>query len=368
MSKNSRKRKRPKRNAKKRAAKISSIKPKADTSPRTGKTPSAVPPSFDRRLNELGMARLHAAIAERDFNSAEEVEAFMMSDEGRTIFSEPLEPTANDDLFERTQYLLEQAYSSKGNRRKKLARELLGINPDCIEAYNLLGEFIPYVEDAYPLYQEAVQRAEGVWSEQFFQENRGHFWGLLETRPYMRALASLSDCAWMLGRRDEAIGILQRMLELNPNDNQGVRDKLVSYLLYQGRVKETDELLKRYEDVTAFWNYSRALMLFASEGVTPVSIRALGEAVLQNKFVPKYLLGLLQLPRALPGSYQLGSREEAKIYCHIAQGAWKQTDGALEWLKRNCMTEQTNNRKQNQAASVKGTGLQERKEESQKKK
>ena len=32
-----------------------------------------------------------------------------------------------------------------------------------------------------------VETGQRTLGEQFFKENRGHFWGILETRPYMRA-------------------------------------------------------------------------------------------------------------------------------------------------------------------------------------
>jgi len=43
----------------------------------------------------------------------------------------------------------------------------------------------------------------------------------------MRALHGRGLCLWRLGRTDEARQVFAWMLELNPNDNQGVR-----FLLY----------------------------------------------------------------------------------------------------------------------------------------
>ena len=51
----------------------------------------------------------------------------------------------------------------------------------------------------------------------------GPFWSDERTRPYMRALHGRGLCLWRLGRVDDARRIFARMLELNPNDNQGVR-------------------------------------------------------------------------------------------------------------------------------------------------
>ena len=51
----------------------------------------------------------------------------------------------------------------------------------------------------------------------------GPFWGDVDSRPFMRALHGRGLCLWRLGQVDEARRVFAWMLELNPNDNQGVR-------------------------------------------------------------------------------------------------------------------------------------------------
>ena len=58
---------------------------------------------------------------------------------------------------------------------------------------------------------------------QGFKQYAGHFWGFLETRPYMRARAGLAGTLLKLGDIDGAVGHYRDMLKLNPNDNQGIR-------------------------------------------------------------------------------------------------------------------------------------------------
>lgn len=48
-------------------------------------------------------------------------------------------------------------------------------------------------------------------------------WGLIDNRPFLRCLQGFGLCLWRLGRFDEARAIFDRMLWLNPSDNQGVR-------------------------------------------------------------------------------------------------------------------------------------------------
>jgi tetratricopeptide (TPR) repeat protein len=48
-------------------------------------------------------------------------------------------------------------------------------------------------------------------------------WGRLCNRPFLRCLHGLGLCHWRLGRFAEAEQVFERVLSLNPNDNQGVR-------------------------------------------------------------------------------------------------------------------------------------------------
>ncbi len=48
-------------------------------------------------------------------------------------------------------------------------------------------------------------------------------WGWIDNRPFLRCMHGFGLCLWRLGRFEEAAHIFERMLWLNPSDNQGVR-------------------------------------------------------------------------------------------------------------------------------------------------
>ena len=48
-------------------------------------------------------------------------------------------------------------------------------------------------------------------------------WGHVDNRPFLRCMHGYGLCLWRLGRLDEAARVFDRMLWLNPSDNQGVR-------------------------------------------------------------------------------------------------------------------------------------------------
>jgi hypothetical protein len=48
-------------------------------------------------------------------------------------------------------------------------------------------------------------------------------WGCLGNRPYLRCLHGAGLCFWRLGFFPDAERVFERMLWMNPSDNQGVR-------------------------------------------------------------------------------------------------------------------------------------------------
>jgi hypothetical protein len=48
-------------------------------------------------------------------------------------------------------------------------------------------------------------------------------WGLVDNRPFLRCLQGYGLCLWRLGRGDAAAQVFDRMLCMNPGDNQGIR-------------------------------------------------------------------------------------------------------------------------------------------------
>ena len=131
-----------------------------------------------------------------------------------------------------------------------------------------------------------------VGLDYFREEDAGLFWGLLETRPYMRARAGLAQALWTSGDRDEAIAHYREMLRLNPGDNQGLRYVLAAALLEIGDDEALQELLKAYDqDGSPYWTYTKALLAFRAAGATKQAGTLLAEAVRSNAHVPAFLSG-----------------------------------------------------------------------------
>ena len=182
------------------------------------------------------------------------------------------------------------------------------------------------------MFQQGVKASSFALGELSFKKYSGHFWGHIETRPYMRSLAGLARCLWENRQRQEAIEKYQELLHLNPNDNQGIRYLLVNCLLAEGMDAEAEKLLSAYQESSCFMLYSQAILSFRSLG--PVkSAKDLKQALGSNPHVPPYLLGVKPIPWSMPDYYSHGSMEEAIIYAAKAYDIWKSTPGALSWLE-----------------------------------
>jgi tetratricopeptide (TPR) repeat protein len=220
--------------------------------------------------------------------------------------------------------------------RVALARKALAISSDCADAYLLLAhESAATPAETLALLTEGVAAGERALGPEAFRDDVGDFWGLIETRPYMRTRFTLAQALWDAARRDEAAGHAAELLRLNPDDNQGVRYPLFHWLLVLGRDAEAEALLKRYRaPQDAQWAWPAALAAFRRSGDTPAARKALAAARAANPFVAPYLTGRKKLPRKMAPYYSPGDADEAAIY--VTDGgaeAWGATPGALAWLK-----------------------------------
>jgi tetratricopeptide (TPR) repeat protein len=297
--------------------------------PRAGARPAGEP--LDRRVMEQTLRDIHSALASREFATVEDANTFLATQVGKP----PKRPPAQTPEGQ-AQALVHDAFSARGRLRQKLAREALQLWPDCAEAWVLRAEEMPDLERRLDYYRHGYEAAQRVLGPKPFAEDVGHFWGVIETRPYMRARHGLAGALWDTGRRDEAVDHWQDMLRLNPDDNMGVRDTLVPHLLEARRDAEAEAVLLRYEeDSSATLAYARALLEFRRHGAGPEAQARLDAAIRGNSHVPKYLAGRVAIEDPPLDSYRLGSDDEAQVVFAMLFMAWTSTDGAVEWLGRS---------------------------------
>ncbi len=242
---------------------------------------------------------------------------------------------SREDAVARAQEIMYDAWEKTTSRsRVALARKALAISPLCADAYNLLAEEAATTAEARDLYARGLEAGELALGPEGFEEYDGHFWGFLETRPYMRARHGLALTLLNLGEEAAAMEHFRAMLKLNPNDNQGIRYLLLASFLRRDDMPALKTLLADYPDEwSAYWLYTRALVAYReNEASAPATLKLLKDALSANEHVPAILAGARPAVLSGSGYVTVGGADEATDYIRECGAAWRRTPGAVEWL------------------------------------
>ncbi len=302
------------------------LEPTDDQRAKSSKARSGLP---DRRVMERMLVDIQRATDGMEFASEEEYNRFLNENfRGEEV---PHQPPRTS--LERAQDLAYEAVEAQGRRRVQLARKSLEICPDCADAYVLLAEHRSDLHEARDFYAQGVAAGERVLGRRMFEEEAGNFWGMIETRPYMRARFGFAQCCEELEELSKAVGHYEELLRLNEHDNQGARYRLAICLLRVDNLDRLEALLRQHEDeIMALWKYIWALWAFRKEGDTPAARERAAAAHKANRHIRKYLLGDEELPDYMPEGYSLGDKSEAVTVAYELAELWQVTPGAVDWL------------------------------------
>lgn len=114
----------------------------------------------------------------------------------------------------------------------KILTDLCLADLRCLDAHAHLGNYLfdVHLPASIRHYEVGLRIGELSLGEDF---NGVLAWGCVDNRPFLRCLHGYGLCQWRLGNYDTALQIFQRMLWLNPTDNQGVR-----FILDEVRMKK----------------------------------------------------------------------------------------------------------------------------------
>lgn len=151
----------------------------------------------------------------------------------------------------------------------------------------------------------------------------------------MRAKAAYADAVHQLGYTLVAIREYEQLLELNPNDNQGIRYILFGAYLEEGLLEKAERLLKTYPESTAHGLYNKLLLELYKNGFSVKADKLLKEAKKANPHVIPFILDKKRIPNFLPDGYRLGDESEAIIYADNHFQLWEKIEGLQKWLKKH---------------------------------
>ncbi|MBD3239214.1 MAG: hypothetical protein GF331_01405 [Chitinivibrionales bacterium] len=110
----------------------------------------------------------------------------------------------------------------------RIMAELLSDDLRCLDAHAHLGNWSFNASDEpHPIYESEARRhyEAGVRiGELSLGDNFDHVlpWALINNRPFLRCLHGYGLCLWRAGEVDAARSVFERMLRLNPSDDQAV--------------------------------------------------------------------------------------------------------------------------------------------------
>jgi len=215
----------------------------------------------------------------------------------------------------------------------------LEANPAALDSFEVLFDVLRECEwhaehndEALDLIQMLLQRAESLLDQVLRANAAQHCrlqWGWLGNRPALTLLAAAAQCS----SGPERIQRLERLLALNPNDNQGLRMELAHAYLTAGQAEQALALCERQTHDFAEMQFSRVLALHLlgreaeAEAALPMAIEA-------NQHMVGYLLReRVKQPERGEFGMAIGGEEEAWHYRQRYRAVWKDS-GALVWLKQ----------------------------------
>ena len=213
---------------------------------------------------ERALRQIQALLEGQRFESIDEANARLAEITAGGRLSQLAGAWKQDDPKWRAQELAYDALETDSlEEALRLVNEAQDLDPDCIDAQRLMVSILPASqENKLDLMREVVEKAEHNLGETFFQEHMGHFWGTVSTRPYMRAKQHLGELLVETGRLAEAAGVFERLLELNPTDNQGMRYPLLALYLANQQAEKAGQLMSHYpgeEKFLASFAWARVL-------------------------------------------------------------------------------------------------------------
>lgn len=147
--------------------------------------------------------------------------------------------------------ILEKAHNAKSKKQAlKLAKQAFEESDECFDAIifqsnleedSLLRDKI--LEDGLAYEKKRLEK-----NDFFKEDNIGHFFGIFETRPYIRGLYNKAHNLAEDGKIKKAIDVCKEILRLNKNDNTGTRYLLAALYAYIEDEEELKSLYKRYTE------------------------------------------------------------------------------------------------------------------------
>ena len=239
-----------------------------------------------------------------------------------------------NDVEQQLDDLREQYESSELSAADYIAKlkAIVADSPDCLLGHSHLGDALLQagkIRPALSAYEKGIALGEAAIPANY----KGTLpWHELSNRPFLRALHGAALAQLRLKKHKPAISLMERMLSLNPDDNQGVRYLLGSEYLRNREPEKARFLLESWADDYPPCAYDLGLLLFRKNKYVAAATR-LRRAFTANFYVADILCGH---PDPATLSIWHGSNRAtpdlARDYVQTYGKLWHDTGDALPFL------------------------------------
>ena len=269
----------------------------------------------------------------------EEIERLLNEFMGRynSNLPEPVTPetaTSSDD------YLELASLASSSRDALKYAKKALELDPYNFDAESIAIEM--KANDATGLvqgYEKALRKATKHMEEEgyFEEEYIGNFWGVLETRPYMRLRSSYVRWMIMCGMYGHAKTECEELLRLCENDNMGMRYILMHLYAYFEEEASALALHRQYGSNDETEMLLPLSILYYKRGDYIKATRYLKRLAKVNKDLKRFLK-LVQTGREedfegfeMDGGFRPDTMEELMVELHENDFLFTSADAYMQW-------------------------------------
>ncbi len=247
-------------------------------------------------------------------------------------------PRLQADAYSRLDSAIEHYWAGEDVAAEAGYRALIRDYPEFIDAHHHLALLLSYTgraDEAFEIWDTASQLGLQHLPQSVLKGDDQIPWVFIDNRPFLRVYHALGLEHRMRGADTAALEMWETLLSMNSDDNQGIRALAIDSYLNVGRDEDALSLATRYPDVTLPQTlYGRVLALYRLDR-QPEAEEALAFAA---KHLPRVAQELAKKRHRKPrdlreDSVIIGSPEQAYLYWQDSGALWKESPGALDFIR-----------------------------------
>lgn len=240
--------------------------------------------------------------------------------------------SSRNALFEEYYTASDLFFTGETEEAQSILENIIQQDPHFIGAHLLLGDIEMEggsLEKALRYHHKALEVGDQIIPNTFKGKIR---WGFIENRPFLKALHSVALDYSDQKKFKQSIQLHERLLDLNPNDNQGVRYLIGDLYFLNGDLQKAESVFKQNPDYPPYL-YSYGLLQYSQQ--KPVdAISLLRKAILANVYISDFLRVKIPLiPYEIWHETNFEMPETAYPYIEMMTAKWMEFPGTLDLLQ-----------------------------------